>query len=118
MPDDKTTVRELKDLVNKFIADRDWFKYHDAKNLSMSIAIEAAELLEHFQWVRNEELAELLKDPDLKQKIEEELADIQAFLLSFANNLQIDISEALNKKMIKNAKKYPASDYHGKYKRS
>ncbi|MFA5863102.1 MAG: nucleotide pyrophosphohydrolase [Phycisphaerae bacterium] len=116
MPDDKTTVQELKNLVNQFIAERDWFKYHDAKNLAMSIAIEAAELLEHFQWVRNEELDQVLSDPPTRQQIEEELSDILAFVLSFANRHNIDLSESLRKKMAKNAIKYPAQTYRGKYK--
>jgi len=116
MPDDKTTVRELKELVNRFIAERDWFKYHDAKNLSMSIAIEAAELLEHFQWVRSDELDQVLSDQSARRQIEEELSDIFAFLLSFANRLNIDMSDALKNKMAKNAAKYPAETYRGKYR--
>jgi NTP pyrophosphatase (non-canonical NTP hydrolase) len=116
MPDTTTTVTELKDLVNQFIAERDWFKFHDPKNLSMSIAIEAAELLEHFQWVRSEELDKVTNDPASRQQIEEELSDIFAFLLSFANRLNIDMSEALKKKMAKNALKYPTETFKGKYK--
>lgn len=116
MPDSTTTLKELKDLVNRFIAERDWFKFHDPKNLSMSIAIEAAELLEHFQWVRTDELDQVCADPETRRQIEEELSDIFAFLLSFANRLDIDMSEALKKKMAKNALKYPAETFHGKYK--
>jgi dCTP diphosphatase len=116
MPDSNTTLKDLKDLVNRFIAERDWFKFHDPKNLSMSIAIEAAELLEHFQWVRSDELDNVTADPETRQQIEEELSDIFAFLLSFANRLNIDMSEALKKKMAKNAIKYPAETFRGKYR--
>ncbi len=116
MPDDTTTLKDLKDLVNRFIAERDWFKFHDPKNLSMSIAIEAAELLEHFQWVRSDELDNVTSDPEIRRQIEEELSDIFAFLLSFANRLNIDMSEALKKKMAKNAIKYPPETYRGKYR--
>jgi dCTP diphosphatase len=116
MPDNETTLTELKDLVNQFIAERDWFKYHDAKNLSMSIAIEAAELLEHFQWVRSDELDSVTAEPATRQQIEDELSDIFSFLLSFANRLNIDMSEALKRKMAKNAIKYPAELYRGKYR--
>jgi dCTP diphosphatase len=116
MPDDQTTLQELKDMVNRFVSERDWFKYHDPKNLSMSIAIEAAELLEHFQWVRTDELDAVTADPKTRQQIEEELSDIFAFLLSFANRLNIDMSEALTKKMAKNVIKYPAETYRGKYR--
>jgi len=113
MSDDKTTVRQLKDIVHQFIAERDWFKYHDPKNLSMSIAIEAAELLEHFQWVRTDELDEGTSDPETRHQIEEELSDIFAFVLSFANRLNIDLSESLAAKMKKNAIKYPAETFKG-----
>jgi NTP pyrophosphatase (non-canonical NTP hydrolase) len=116
MADDKVTVRELKELVNRFIAERDWFQFHDPKNLSMSIAIETAELLEHFQWVRTDELDEVTSNPETRQQIEEEISDILSFVLSFANRLNIDLSEALEKKMKKNAIKYPAQVYRGKYK--
>jgi NTP pyrophosphatase (non-canonical NTP hydrolase) len=116
MADEKTTIEELKTLVRDFVADRDWTSYHDPKNLAMSIAIEAAELMEHFQWLKTEELAEAAADPQTRQAIEEELSDILAYVLSFANAMKIDMSEALTAKMEKNAIKYPADVYRGKFR--
>jgi len=116
MSDQTITVGDLKKLVADFIAERDWQQYHDPKNLSMSIAVEAAELMEHFQWVRSDQLGQVLEDPALRDKIGDELADVFAFILSLANVLEIDLSEALREKMIRNAEKYPADTYRGRYK--
>lgn len=113
--DAETTVAELRELVAAFIRERDWEQFHDPKNLSMAIATEAAELMEHFRWAKNDEARDLIKDADRRHEVGEELADILAFLLSFANTADIDLSEALRAKMAKNARKYPADDYRGKY---
>ena len=115
MPDDTTTVAELRAVLADFVAEREWQCYHDAKNLSMSIAIEAAELMEHFQWVKNDELPVLLEDSDRLEEIADELADITCYLLSLANALDIDVSSAVTAKMAKNARKYPADQFRGQY---
>ena len=107
MNDDTTTVGELKRLLTKFVAEREWEMYHDPKNLSMSIAIEAAELMEHFQWVRTEELDELRKNEQAMAEIRDELADVTAYVLALANALDLDLASALADKMEKNALKYP-----------
>lgn len=115
MTDDSMTVARLRQQVAAFVEERHWERYHDAKNLSMSIAIEAAELMEHFQWVRSEELEELLRDRDLRARITDELADILAFLLAFSKVTGIDLSSALAGKMARNAIKYPAEIFRGRY---
>lgn len=115
MPDDTTTVAELRAVLADFVAKREWRIYHDAKNLSMSIAIEAAELMEHFQWVKNDELPALLEDAERRAEIADELADITCYLLSLANALNIDVSSAVTAKMAKNARKYPADQFRGRY---
>jgi dCTP diphosphatase len=115
--DDQTTVAELTALVARFVADRDWQQFHDPKNLSASIAIEAAELMEHFQWLRSEELETISQDSKAVDEIREEVADILAYLLSFASRMKIDLSSALTDKMTKNAVKYPAEQFRGKFKR-
>ncbi len=117
MRDDQTTVAELTALVAQFVADRDWQQFHDPKNLSASIAIEAAELMEHFQWLRSDELEAVANDPKAIGEIREEVADILAYLLSFAARMKIDLSSALADKMAKNAKKYPAEQFRGKFKK-
>jgi len=116
--DEKTTVAELIQLVEEFVAQRDWQKFHDPKNLSASIAIEAAELMEHFQWLRSEEAATVVNDPVASAEIREEVADILAYLLSFAARMKIDLSTALRDKMQKNAAKYPVDQFRGKFKQS
>jgi dCTP diphosphatase len=113
--DDQTTVAELKRLVAEFVAQRDWQQFHDPKNLSMAIAIEAAELMEHFQWLRSDELAEATS-PEHLNAIQDELADVAAFLLSLANVLEIDLSAALQRKMAKNADKYPTDRFRGRFR--
>jgi NTP pyrophosphatase (non-canonical NTP hydrolase) len=116
MPDRETTIDDLKNVVRRFVTERNWAGYHDPKNLSMSIAIEAAELMEHFQWLKNSEIDHELNDPKSREAIEDELADVLAYVLSFANTLNIDLSSALTQKMAKNEKKYPADTYRGKFR--
>ena len=116
LQDTTTTVAELTALVEAFVAERDWQPFHDPKNLSTSIAIEAAELMEHFQWLRSEELDSVRDDPAKMAEIAEEVADIAAYLLSFAHTMRIDLSSALEAKMKKNALKYPAEKFRGRFK--
>lgn len=116
MNDSTTTVAELLKLVDEFVAERHWEPFHDAKNLSASIAIEAAELMEHFQWLRSDELDSVRKDAKAMAEVREELADIAAYLLSFASKMGIDVSSALEEKMRKNAVKYPADRFRGRFK--
>lgn len=115
MDDHTTTVMELKTLMNDFVAQRKWEPFHDPKNLSASIAIEAAELMEHFQWLRTDELAAVRDDKAVMQQLKEEIADILAYTLSFASTMDIDLSSALAEKMKKNAVKYPADKYRGRF---
>jgi len=114
--DSTTTVAELIKLVNDFVAERAWEPFHDAKNLSASIAIEAAELMEHFQWLRSDQLDSVGEDAQAMAEVREELADIAAYLLSFANKMGIDVSSALEEKMRKNAVKYPADRFRGRFR--
>lgn len=113
--DQSTTVATLREEIAAFIRERDWEQFHDPKNLSMAIATEAAELMEHFRWVRNDASREMVKEPETLHAVAEELADILAFALSFANAAGIDIASTLRAKMVKNASKYPADEYHGRY---
>lgn len=116
MNDATTTIAELKRLVERFVEERDWQRFHDPKNLSVSIAIEAAELMEHFQWLRSEELPAVRDDDKAIAEIGEEVADVAAYLLSFADRMGIDLSAALEAKMLKNALKYPAEKFRGKFR--
>lgn len=114
-PDSVTTVLELKKDMEKFVSERDWDQFHNPKNLAMSISIEAAELMEIFQWKNNDEAVELMKDEKKYHHAKEELSDILAYALSMANVLNIDIGKAFREKMKKNAKKYPIDKVYGKW---
>ena len=116
MQDNVTTVAELIRLVDDFVAERHWQPFHDPKNLSASIAIETAELMEHFQWLRSDQLDSIKHDEQEMTQIREEVADVVAFLLSFASTMNIDLSSALEDKMKKNAVKYPTDRYRGRFK--
>ena len=115
MADSRTTLAQLKKQIAKFIQQRDWEQFHSPKNLSMAIAIEAAELMEHFQWHYKGQ--DLMRLKERKGEIENELADILAFILSFSNLYKIDLSNALLRKLKLNAKKYPSKLVRGQAKK-
>jgi NTP pyrophosphatase (non-canonical NTP hydrolase) len=115
MNDSTTTVSALIKLVEDFIVEREWEPFHDPKNLSASIAIEAAELMEHFQWLRSDQLDDVRRRPEAMRLIREELADVVAYTLSFARTMGIDVSTALADKMKQNALKYPADRFKGRF---
>ena len=111
--DAHTTVGALRQAVAEFVDARDWHPFHGAKNLSMSIAIEAAELMEHFQWLTPEQSWEVGDQPKKKAEVGEEISDVLCYLLALANELNLDLSAAFEAKMVKNAEKYPAKQYRG-----
>jgi dCTP diphosphatase len=102
--DATATIDELKALVDRFVEERSWKSFHSPKNLAMSISIEAAELMEHFQWTNPEATdGSLSHDSPVAQ----ELSDVIAYSLALANVLGIDLSRALESKMARNRLKYP-----------
>jgi NTP pyrophosphatase (non-canonical NTP hydrolase) len=113
--DSTTTLADLRDLVARFVAERDWEQFHAPKNLSMSLAIEAAELMEHFQWIDMAESRRVVDDPAKLTAIREEIADVLCYTLALANALDVDLSQAVQDKMVKNAAKYPAEQSRGRY---
>ena len=116
MKDADTTIAALKELVRGFRNRRDWEQFHTPKNLSMSIAIEAAELMEEFQWLTSEESRRLREEDERAvTRLGEELADVIIYCLSFANAMNIDITTAVMDKLAKNAKKYPEDEYKGRF---
>ena len=115
--DDKTTVAELRKIIADFVAARDWSQFHAPKNVSMALAIEAAELMEHFQWLTTEASRRLADDPAKLAEVAEELADVIGYSFALANELGIDVSSAIRAKMVKNIEKYPAEKYRGRYER-
>jgi len=117
MPDDHTTLGQMRKWVARFVEERDWRQFHAPKNLSMSLAIEAAELMEHFQWIDVEASRAVRHAPDKLSPICDEMADVLCYLLALANELDVDLSEAVEKKLSKNAAKYPVEQCRGRYQR-
>jgi dCTP diphosphatase len=114
MSDSHTSVAELRGLVGAFTAERDWQPYHNAKDLAISIAIEAAELMEEFQWRDAAEVAEVCADPESRERVRQELADVLIYCLSLSNAVGIDVSGAVRDKLNLAAAKYPVQDYKGR----
>ncbi len=115
MSDSQTTIDELRRLVHDFVAERDWQQFHSPKNLCMALSIEAAELMEHFQWIDLEASRQISTDSERLAEVGEELADVFAYTLALADVLGIDLADTLRAKMVKNAKKYPVDEFRGKY---
>ena len=107
MADDQTTIGQLREAVARFIAARDRERYHTPKNLAMSIAIEAAEVMEHFQWRTVEESKTYVEDSEVREAVADELADVAIYCLSFCNQADIDLSEAVRKKLKRIETRFP-----------
>ena len=104
-------IKSIQDNVNRFAEERDWDKFHSPKNLSMALSIEAAELMEHFQWLTERESYQLT--PETYNQVKDEIADVQVYLARIADKLNIDILDAVTEKMVKNEKKYPIDKSYG-----
>jgi NTP pyrophosphatase (non-canonical NTP hydrolase) len=104
-------LEELRVLVSNFVKERDWEQFHSPKNLSMALIVEAAELVEHFQWLTQSESHQLPEDK--LEAVEEELADILVYLVRIADQLDIDLNRAARNKMRSNGAKYPAEMVRG-----
>jgi len=108
-------LEQLTQRLRAFVAERDWQQYHSPKNLSMALIAEAAELVEHFQWLTEEQSASL--PPEKLAEVELELADIQIYLTELADCLKLDLMVAVDKKLAINAQKYPADKVRGSSKK-
>lgn len=113
--DSTTTLSQIKQVVREFVDQRDWNQFHSPKNLSMSMAIEAAELMEHFQWISMDESRDVRSDPDKLNDVGEEIADVLCYAIALCNQLDLDIATVVTSKMKKNVEKYPAEDFTGRY---
>ncbi|NIR30185.1 MAG: nucleotide pyrophosphohydrolase [Gammaproteobacteria bacterium] len=109
--DDADALTTLRLRLRRFAAERDWDQFHSPKNLAMALIAEAAELVEHFQWLTEEESANL--PPEKLEEVELELADILIYTVRMADKLGIDLSEAADKKIALNEEKYPADKVRG-----
>ena len=104
-------MREILQKIRDFRDERDWMKFHDPKNLAVSISIEAAELLEHFQWKDEKAVEQHIRNN--RDEIADEIADVAMYLTELADNLGIDLIQAMETKLEKNATKYPVAKAKG-----
>lgn len=114
MTDTSATLADLKARVLAFARERDWEQFHAPKNLSMALAAEAGELMEHFLWATPEQSQAVARDPAKRRKIEDELADVVIYALEFANVAGMDVAAAIGRKMADNAQKYPVEKSRGR----
>jgi dCTP diphosphatase len=105
----------LRDELRRFAAARDWDQFHSPKNLAIALSVEAAELLEHFQWIREADSASLL--PEQKAEVSKELADVLLYLIRLADKLNVDLAVAAAAKIEINAAKYPVEKARGSSKK-
>ncbi len=118
MNDTTATIESLRQMMRDFVAERQWQKYHTPRNLAASISIEAAELLEHYQWLTEQEAAEKSAgDSEFRHAVGEELADVIMYCMSMANAMQIDVAATVSAKMARNRAKYPPEKFLGHYQR-
>ncbi|MCD1293869.1 nucleotide pyrophosphohydrolase [Methanocella sp. CWC-04] len=118
MPSDSSsTVNDLKSEVQRFCEDRDWDRFHNAKDLAIGISTEAAELLDNFRFKSNNEIEGLFFKDETREQITQELADVMFFILRFSQVYDIDLAEELTKKMEINEKKYPVEKARGSNKK-
>jgi len=109
------SIEEIKLRLRQFASERDWEQYHSPKNLSMALIAEAAELVEHFQWLTEEQSHNL--PADKLEEVAQELADIQIYLIRIADKLNVDLLQAVDRKMAINEQKYPAEKVKGSAKK-
>lgn len=114
MTDQDTTIAELRQCVAEFVSARAWERFHTPKNLSVAIAIEAAELMEHFQWLSIEQATSAVQDDEKRAAVADELADVLIYGLSLANALDVDVSKVVLVKLQRNERRFPVEEWRGR----
>lgn len=117
MGEKKMDLKKLNSEIEKFVLDRDWDQFHSVKNLSMALNVESSELMEIFQWLTEEQSNNVKNDPKLLGKVEDEVADIFVYLLRIVAKNNIDLEQAVLRKLKKNAEKYPVDKSRGNAKK-
>jgi dCTP diphosphatase len=108
-------IVQIRDELRRFAAERQWDQFHSPKNLATAVVLEAAELLEHFQWLTEAESVSL--NPEVREKAILEMADVFLYLVRLADKLDADLIEAAKRKLVINAQKYPVSLARGSAKK-
>jgi dCTP diphosphatase len=114
MKDNDTTVADLRQRVAGFVSARAWEQFHTPKNLSVAIAIEAAELMEHFQWLTVEQAVDAVQDEAKRSAVADELADVLIYGISLANALGVDVSTVVLAKLDRNEDRFPVEEWRGR----
>lgn len=110
------SLDDLRNQLREFAQARDWAQFHSPKNLSMALIVEAAELVEHFQWLTESQSQTL--DQEKREQVAQELADVLLYLVRLADRLDIDLLDAARRKLVINAQKYPADKVRGSAKKA
>ena len=110
------SLEDLRNQLREFARVRDWEQFHSPKNLAMAMIVEAAELAEHFQWLTEAQSQAL--DPEKREQVAQELADVFIYLVRLADRLDIDLMDAAQRKLVINAQKYPADKVRGSAKKA
>ena len=105
-------IKEWQAKIRVFVRERDWEQFHSPKNLAMALNVEAAELMEIFQWMKESE-SRNIQTGEVQTQIEDEVADVAIYLLRMCDLLGVDLNAAMENKMQKNAAKYPAEKVRG-----
>ncbi|MFV2059873.1 MAG: nucleotide pyrophosphohydrolase [Gammaproteobacteria bacterium] len=108
-------ITEISATLRQFASDRNWNQFHSPKNLSMALNVEAAELLEHFQWLTEQE--SLTLDDNKRDAVATEIADVLIYLIRISDILKIDLNDAVHSKMALNSEKYPVEKVYGSSKK-
>jgi dCTP diphosphatase len=116
MADQTTVVTDLREAMARFVAEREWEQFHSPKNLAMALAVEAAELMEHFLWIDNDASRAEVRDPAKREQVADEIADVSCLIFALCNALELDLSDAVRRKMAKNVLKYPVEKCRGRYR--
>ena len=116
MADATTTLAELRELMRRFVEERQWQQFHSPKNLVMGLSVEVAELMEHYLWVEGPASYDVTATEAARTAVADEMADVTCYLLALSNVLGIDLSDAVQAKLVKTAQKYPVEQYRGKYR--
>ncbi|MGD8998560.1 MAG: nucleotide pyrophosphohydrolase [Anaerolineae bacterium] len=117
MTDADTTLADLRRHVTEFVTARDWEQFHTPKNLSVAIAIEAAEMMELFQWLTDSQAEAAMEDEGERATVVDELADVLIYCLSLANALEVDVSTAILNKLERNEQRFPVEPWRGRARR-
>lgn len=108
-------IQKLTERLREFAADRDWEQFHSPKNLAMALSVEVAEIVEHFQWLTEQQSREL--DAAKMAQVKQELADAFIYLVRLSDQLKIDLFEAADQKLAINESRYPADQVRGSAKK-